>query len=143
MNEDDDDLELPEAHPAFRAHFVDPLYEDTGEEFAPFGSDEGWDIVRDLAYRRDELGPGTTVARLLAEQGLDDVGMEPAADPDETDVDTPTIVNSTGFALLRLTGRIDEPGRQLVLRALRVLEDFYGPQSQLAVQRRDLEAWRS
>lgn len=39
-----DDEDLPKAAPAFAAHFTDPIYNDSGGEFAPFGTDEGFDL---------------------------------------------------------------------------------------------------
>jgi hypothetical protein len=57
------------------------------------------------------------------------------------EVDVATIVLGAGFTLLRLTGHIDSEGRGLVLAALRVLEDFYGPQREFDVMRRDVEAF--
>src|SRR4051812_21133688 len=63
---DTEDYEdLPRAAPAFAAHFTDPVYNDEGDDFAPFGSDEGSDIVHESAERRDELGPDSTVADVI------------------------------------------------------------------------------
>lgn len=61
--------DLPEAAPAFAAHFTDPVYDDPAGEFAPFGSDEGFDMLYDWAERRDELDSTTTVAYLVEESG--------------------------------------------------------------------------
>lgn len=57
------------------------------------------------------------------------------------DVDVATIVLGAGFTLLRLTGQIDPEGRSLVLAALDVLQDFYGPELELDVMRRDVNAF--
>ncbi len=125
---------LPEPHPAFAAHFSDPLYEDSGGDFAPFGTDEGWDLVMEWGERRDELEPDITVRELLRRS--DFAGAE-----SEGSVDGATITIGAGFTVLRLTGQIDETGLQDTLRALQTLEDFYGPIEEVAVQRRDLESW--
>ena len=50
-----DNEDLPEAAPAFAAHFSNPVYDDPAGEFAPFGSDEGFDMLYEWAERRDEL----------------------------------------------------------------------------------------
>ena len=125
---------LPAAHPAFKAHFTHALYEDEGAEFAPFGSDEGWDLVMEWGERRDELDPDVTVSQLL--ELSDFAGVE-----NEGDVDAATITIGAGFTVLRLTGQIDEAGRQHILRALQTLEDFYGPIEEVGIQRRDLKSW--
>lgn len=54
-------------HPAFAAHFADPLYDDPANDFAPFGNDEGWDLLAGWSERTDELGPTSTVLDLLAD----------------------------------------------------------------------------
>jgi len=50
-----DDGALPEAAPAFRSHFTDPVYDDQAGDLAPFGTDEGWDLLHEWAARRNEL----------------------------------------------------------------------------------------
>jgi len=94
------------ADDAFTDHFTSPIYDDAGDEFAPFGTDEGADLLADWAARTDELGPTTTVRDLLAD-GLDDPadvdGMLAELD-DEDGVDAATVVVGAGFTLLRLTG---------------------------------------
>ncbi|HEU5241558.1 MAG TPA: hypothetical protein VFU25_06060, partial [Ornithinibacter sp.] len=81
----DDDPELPTPHAAFAAHFTDALYEDDGDDLAPFGSDEGWDLVTEWGERRDELSAHATVQEVLDESPLPDalehVGVPVAATP--------------------------------------------------------------
>ena len=62
--------ELPTPHPAFAAHFTDALYEDDADDLAPFGSDEGWDLVTEWGERRDELSAHATVQEVLDESPL-------------------------------------------------------------------------
>jgi hypothetical protein len=139
--------DLPAASPAFAAHFSDPIYDDPADEFAPFGTDEGFDLVHEWAERRDELGPDTTVAHLLEESGFADVGSEldnpegPGVPAAGGQVDAATITIGAGFTLLRLTGRIDEDGRRQTLKALDVLIHRYDSPPQLVRQRRDLASW--
>jgi uncharacterized protein YfeS len=135
------------ADDAFTDHFTSPIYDDPGDEFAPFGSDEGAELLADWAARTDELGPTTTVRDLLADSlddGLDDTDDVDAlldALDDEDGVDAATIVVGAGFTLLRLTGQIDDEGRAAVLRALAALEAFHGEQPQLSRMRDDLESF--
>lgn len=145
----DDESELPTAHPAFSAHFTDPLYDDEGAEFAPFGTDEGWDLVMEWGERRDELTAASTVRDVveddeLYDEALAELGRVPAEGEDAPDlVDTATIVVGAGFTLLRLTGRIDEEGKQLVLQALDSLARFYthAESDELVIMRADLASW--
>lgn len=53
------------AHEKFATHFTDPIYDDPAEEFAPFGSDEGADILAEWAERVDDLGTDSTVRDIL------------------------------------------------------------------------------
>ncbi|WP_141686248.1 hypothetical protein [Arthrobacter sp. NIO-1057] len=61
MNEE----ELPRAHENFMRHFTATFYEDESCEFAPFGSDEGWDTLQEATENRNELNSGSTVADVL------------------------------------------------------------------------------
>ena len=140
------DDELPTPHPAFAAHFTDPLYEDDGDDLAPFGSDEGWDLVTEWGERRDELSAHATVQEVLDESpfpdALEHVGDQVAATPGALDgVDAARFVVVSGFTLLRLTGRIDPEGHEATLRALDALEEHTGPQPRLDRLREDLRAF--
>lgn len=139
--------DLPQAAPAFAAHFTDPLYSDPADEFAPFGSDEGWDMLYEWADRRDELHSNTTVDDMLDESGFAGVVSEldtegaPGIPAPGGQVDAATITIGAGFTLLRLTGHIDEVGRQHTLKALDVLIRHYGSRPELVRQRTDLQSW--
>jgi len=138
---------LPAAHPSFAAHFTDPVYEDQGSEFAPFGTDEGWDMLNEWAERRDELSPATTVADIIEESGFAEVvaALEveegPGIPQPGGQVDAATITIGAGFTLLRLTGRIDEQGRQRTLTALDILIARFASPPELLRQREDLMSW--
>jgi len=131
----DDDWSVEFTAPAFAAHFTDPIYTDVGLETAPFGSDEGADMIAIWDERRDELGPDSTVADVLE------------GDPEEYlsnhDVDSAVAVQSAGFTLLRLTGHIDAAGKRATLAALKQLlgEDMMGDDPALIRQRDDLLSW--
>lgn len=149
--ETDDDADGTGApmHPAFAAHFTDPLYDDPAGEFAPFGSDEGADLLAEWADRPGDLREDSTVRRLLAEAFADPSDLDeslgglarPTDDDAGDDVDVATIVVGAGFTLLRLTGQVDDEGRDLVLAGLRVLADVYGSHREFEVMRRDLESF--
>lgn len=142
-----DTEDLPKAAPAFAAHFTDPVYDDLAGEFAPFGTDEGFDLLHEWAGRRDELGPDTSVADLLEESGFADVVSEldspegPGIPGPGGQVDAATITTGAGFTLLRLSGRIDDEGRRQTLKAIDVLIRRYDSPPELLRQRADLESW--
>ncbi len=71
----------------------------------------------DCGRRRAELDSAITVAELLRRDDAADV-------LNEDSVDAATITVGAGFTVFRLTGQIDEAGRQQTLRALQTLEDF-------------------
>jgi len=135
-------MALPDAHPAFRAHFTDPVYEDAGADLGPFGNDEGWDLVMDWGDRRDELGPDSTLATVLkTEDVLNVAGPMEGVDG----IETAQYVVGAAFTLLRLTGRISEEDRAIALLAVAFLIDHVGaePATELVVQRDDLLTWRN
>lgn len=136
---DDDDFDLGPKHPAFAAHFRDPIYDDQADDFAPFGNDEGWDLLADWSKRADELDGGSSLAQ-IAPEWFEDAPLVPA-DLNEDDVDLNDIVISSGFTLLRLTGQIGEADRALVLRALDIRDRTYGPDPHTQQMRTDLLAF--
>lgn len=142
-----DDEDLPEAAPAFSAYFTDPIYDDPAGEFAPFGSDEGFDLLYEWAERRDEIDKDATVVDLIEESGFADVVNEidtpegPGIPVPGGQVDAATITIGAAFTLLRLTGRIDEAGRLQTLKALDILIGRYDSPPELLRQRADLESW--
>lgn len=142
-----DEWGFPDAHPAFAAHFTDPIYDAEADEFAPFGTDEGWDMLHEWGDRRAELRPGTTVADLIEGSGLSefvtqlDVEEGPGIPEPGGQVDAAVITISAGFTLLRLTGQIDDAGRQRTLKALDILIERYESPAQLLQQRADLQSW--
>jgi len=135
-------MALPEAHPAFQAHFTDPVYDDQGADLGPFGNDEGWDMVMEWGDRRDDLGPDTTLATVL---GTDDV-LSVAGPMEGVDgIETAQFVVGAAFTILRLTGRLSEDDRAIALLAVGFRIDHAGPEPDrvLLVQRDDLLSWRN
>ncbi len=133
-------MALPDAHPAFRAHFTDPVYDDEGADSGPFGNDEGWDLVMEWGERRDELGPDSTLATVL---GNDDV-LNVAGPMEGVDgIETAQFVIGAAFTLLRLTGRLAEDDQAVALLALGFMIETAAPEPELLVLRDDLVSWRN
>lgn len=138
-----DDDQLPEAHENFARHFTAPIYEDQAEEFAPFGSDEGWDTLNIAAEKRTELTKSTTVADVLEITDAPATGGWGESPTAEEWYEDATFVAAAAFTLLRLTGQIDESGRVRALEALDILIDYFGDEPELEQQKKDLKSWRS
>jgi uncharacterized protein YfeS len=135
-------MALPDPHPAFRAHFTDPVYDDQGADLGPFGNDEGWDLVMEWGDRRDDLSPDSTLATVL---GTDDV-LACAGPMEGVDgIETAQFLVGAAFTLLRLTGRLAEDDRAIALLAVGFLIEAVGPEREpeLLVQRDDLVSWRN
>lgn len=138
---------LPEAAPEFLAHFTDPMYAEPTSEFAPFASDEGWDMLHEWAEQRETLDASTRVADIIEGSGFAELvssaGFDTGGGVPEPGglVDAATIVVGAGFTLLRLTGHIDDEGKRETLRALDILIDHYDAPSELVRQRDDLRSW--
>jgi hypothetical protein len=135
------DQNLPDAHPAFSNHFSAPIYEDAAGEFAPFGTDEGWDTLHSVAQNRDQLPDNATVRDVLALAGFPDAGGWDERPNGEEWYEDATMIAASAFSLLRLTGQIDDTGRHQALEALDILIDFFGDQPELQQQRVDLDSW--
>lgn len=117
---------LPPAHPRYLAVFGDPLYEDQVHDFAPFGSDEGWDAMAELVLHHPPLTEADTV-RALAERLWDwDDGSAFDADGLMATEYTDPAVIGIAFTLLRSTGGVDEEGRRRLLDALRRQQERFG-----------------
>ena len=132
-------FDLGPKHPEFAAHFRDPIYDDPGDDLAPFGNDEGWDLLAGWVKRADELDSGSTLAQILPEW-FEDAPLVPA-DLNEDDVGLNDIVIGAGFTLLRLTGQIGEADRALVLRALDIRDRTHGQEPETQQMRTDLLAF--
>ncbi|GAA1870129.1 hypothetical protein [Myceligenerans crystallogenes] len=127
MNDEHDvapgDDDLGPKHPVFAAHFRDPIYDDAGDDFAPFGNDAGFDVLHDWIARRDEIDGSTTVADLIPQWSNELADLRasadlPVVDLDQIDVDLVDVLIGAGLTLLRLAGRIDDDGRALLVRAI-------------------------
>jgi uncharacterized protein YfeS len=139
---------LPDPAPAFAQHFTDPLYDDVGDGRAPFGSDEGSDLLWSWRDRRDELGPASTLATVLDCEPSSVAGYVGPMDGVDG-IETATFITSAAFVLLRLTGHLNDDDRQLALDALNFhigLGETNGAGTEdrvLLTQRDDLLSWRN
>ena len=133
--------DFPKPHPRFAARFTDPLYFDEGEEFAPFGSDEGSDTLAYWAERRGELGKCTTLRWMFAQD--DEAGA--LDDPSQNGPDVDGFVIGAGFALILFTGHVDTEGKQLMLDALHRTYSYYAEHDprEPAVMIRDLSRFEA
>ena len=141
---------LPRPATAFAEHFTDPLYDDVGNDFAPFGSDEGSDLLAEWGDRRDQLDRDSTLATVLRCEPREVAEIAgPMQDVDG--LETAMTVTSAAFVLLRLVGHLGEEDRRLALEAvdfqIRTVTDMNpGIDRELDVlktQREDLESWRN
>ena len=135
------DADFPEPHPTFAEHFADPLYRDAVDEFAPFGSDEGFDFLYTWKEHPQDLTVCTTVRTVFE-------GDDPssAGGIDQTSDDDPAqdgAIVGAGFILIFFTGHIDPEGKQLVLDAIRREARYYRNDRirEFPVMLRDLESF--
>lgn len=145
----EDDSGLPAAHPDFAAHFTDPLYEDPADDLAPFGSDEGWDLLSEWSERREDL-EHLTLEEVLEESGIDSLaGLRAELDLDQMGEDERNQAQweaalttvSAAFTILRLTGSLDPEGVSAAVEALDLLITVEGDEPGLVREREDLLAW--
>jgi hypothetical protein len=138
---DPPDADFPAPHPAFAEHFADPMYHDAGDELAPFGSDEGFDLLFTWKEKARDLTACTTVRSVFE-------GDDPAAAGgiDRTSDDDPAqdgAIVGAGFTLIFFTGHIDPEGKRLVMDAIRREARYYrnGRIREFPVMLRDLESF--
>ena len=140
---DDEGWGMEPAHPRFAEHFTHPIYNDSGNDWGPFGDDEGADTLAEWEDRRDELTSSTRLRDMYdSEEEWQESVAEIGTSPLDTD-DEATWVVARAFTLLRLTGQIDDEGKAAALRGLdRLLQETDNAEEYLQ-QKRDLEAWQN
>lgn len=122
------------SHPKFTEHFTEDFYYDCGEEYAPFGSDEGSDTLYaiTLEIRKKPKLDFYKFPKILIEN---DWGMKyyPADSVDENFiknmsgeeemnvVQSDMVTYAAAFAQIKMTGKIDE---RLKLRAINAMKRF-------------------
>lgn len=133
----DDDF-LPPAHPEYTGHFTDPLYADPADDFAPFGSDEAADSVFGVLDAGTSLS--TATLRTLLDAEFEGIDWESEADDDDA---FDAVQIGFGFLLLRVNGRLDDEGVQLLRAAIERRRERYGDVAQLDTMLKDLDAFVS
>ncbi|RIJ78024.1 hypothetical protein D1871_04380 [Nakamurella silvestris] len=125
---DDPEFGLHEltSHPAFKAHFTDPLYLDVAEEESPFGSDNGADALASLT----EGFEGKSSPDLLGfAENLVTSNWEMQYHPpgEDTDIDYWAIggpstsdqaIIATAFGSIKITGRVPAALKELAVASL-------------------------
>jgi len=125
---DDPEFGLHEltSHPAFKAHFTDPLYLDVAEEESPFGSDNGSDALASLT----EGYEGKSSPDLLGfAENLVTANWEMHYHPpgEETEIDYWAIggpstsdqaIVATAFGSIKITGRVPAALKDQALASL-------------------------
>ena len=98
-------------------------------------------MLHSVAQHRDQLPNNATVKDILALAGFPDArGWDEHPSGEEWYEDA-TVIVASAFTLLRLTGQIDDAGRQQASEAFDILVDFFGDQPELQQQRTDLDSW--
>lgn len=108
--------------PRYLSHFTDPLYGSRVLDAAPFGSDQGADMLHDVESAGDVLPAGATIESLLP-WGDVDGHFDVAA---TGDVDGLLLIYAAGFLLLRYTGHIDDSDYDILRRALMRIASVIG-----------------
>ncbi|MBZ4498603.1 hypothetical protein [Dermacoccus sp. Tok2021] len=130
-------------HPQFESHFTHRIYNDPGDDFAPFGSDEGSDVLARWTRRRDELTTASRVRDLYeSDEEWNDAVLAVESSFDDA-IEEAILILAHAFTLLRLTGYIDPEGRQAALQSIdRILLDTDNAPEYLQ-QKFDLESWQN
>lgn len=98
--------------PRYLAHFANPLYDNRHLDAAPFGSDQGADMLRDVELDDGVLPVGATIDSLLPWGDVAGHVQEAQAG----DWDGLQLIYAAGFLLLRFAGGIS-PADLVVLRS--------------------------
>lgn len=106
-------------HPRYSAHFVDPLYESRHLDAAPFGSDQGADMLRDVEEAGGVLPDGASISTLLPWGDVQGCFAAAATG----DVDGLSFIYAAGFLLIRYVGRLDRSDYETLRKALQGLAE--------------------
>ncbi len=101
-------------HPKYVAHFIDPLYDSRTMDSAPFGSDQGADMLHDVEMSGGVLRPDASIETVLPWGDVDGY----FADAEKGDVDGLSFIYAAGFLLLRFNAHIDEADYRILRSAL-------------------------
>ncbi|GAB3989114.1 hypothetical protein [Nocardioides marmoraquaticus] len=104
----------PPRDPRYTAHFTDPLYDDVADDCAPFGSDQGSDLLHDVEQAGRTIAPDATIESLLPWGSVESF----FADAERGDVDGLLLIYATGFLLLRYRGDLSGTDLEVLQRAV-------------------------
>lgn len=102
------------SHPKYVAHFTDPLYDSRTLDSAPFGSDQGADMLHEVEMSGGALPPDASIETVLPWGDVD--GYFAAAE--KGDVDGLSFIYAAGFLLLRFNAHIEEDDYRILRSAL-------------------------
>lgn len=119
------------AHPAFMQHFPEDFYLDCTDEFAPFGSDGGADVLDMFgeALRKDRDADFLEGAYAILSDWLE----EDISTPDDWMMNgdrfaCDVVILASAFASIKLTGRITDDLKRSAHEALKGLINEVGPE---------------
>ncbi len=131
---------LPAPHPAFAAHFTDPIYLDAANDLAPFPIAETLYIVEEWLERG--IPATSTLHEMLVQTFEDDDEGIPFDEWDEDNENVDMATVALGFLLLRVNGRLEEEGLTRVYAAMdREQRRYGGGFAALTKARTDLESF--
>ena len=145
------------SHPRFRAHFTQDLYFDCTDEDAPFGSDEGDDVLSTMqtVLRKDKAFdfaafPATLVGKYwgMTYYSVADLSTEAVEQLVASDGPAATqsvmVTYAAGFAQIKITGRIDPALQAAALSSLHSMDLVTGQPSETRAQMiADLQSFRA
>ena len=134
FNEEMDNPHHPlTSHPAYRTHFSDELYYDPTNEFGPFGSDEGADLIgliEEAIRKQKEKFSFVNYPKQLIQDRWE-MSYYPALDLSSEEVkalfeedehgllQSDMITYATAFAQIKITGKIGTELKKLALNAMK------------------------
>lgn len=138
------------SHPRFSEHFTDEFYYDCGDEEAPFGSDEGSDIlhiIEDCLRKKRTLDFSAFPKKIITEWQMEfipintltqDVLHEMSADFEKRmNIEQSDIVTyATAFAQIKTTGKLNSDLKENALLSLKRLAIIYSEGKLTSIQQK-------
>lgn len=134
LDDEETGLHPKTSHPKFSEHFTEDFYYDCGEEFAPFGSDEGSDtlyvITMEIRKKQrldfykfpENLIENVWDMKYYPADSIDEDFIKNMNNEEEMNVvQSDMITYATAFAQIKITGKTDE---KLKLRAINAMKRF-------------------
>lgn len=125
------------AHPRYVAHFTDPLYDSNFLDSAPFGSDQGADMLHAVEMSGGVLPPDPSIETVLPWGTVEGY----FADAQNGDIDGLLFIYAAGFLLLRCNAHLEEVDYRTLQSALVGLADDLNLEEIRTTVLRDLDAF--